>query len=132
MPRLKVSLLTGRTIDQGTGREHGKLSERYQRSVAVCEMDPDDMKRLGIRENGTVKVSTDFGSVVVQAVKSARTPHSGVIFIPYGPWASLIMNPETHGTGMPSLKGLPAEVEPAPKERVMDLSELLKKHFKKG
>lgn len=128
---LKVSLLTGRTIDQGTGREHGKLSEKYQRSVAVCEMDADDIKRLGIRDNDNVEVVTDFGSVVVRAVKSARAPHPGVIFIPYGPWASLIMNPETHGTGMPSLKGLAAEVRPAPKETVLNLSELLKKYFER-
>ena len=131
MPRLNVSLLTGRTIDQGTGREHGKLSEEYQRSVAICEMDPDDIKRLGVRENDNVRVATDFGSVVVRAVKSARAPHPRVIFIPYGPWASLIVNPETHGTGMPSLKGLPAGVEPAPKEGVLSLRELLKKHFKR-
>ena len=132
MPRLNVSLLTGRTIEQGTGREHGKLSEKYQRSVTVCEMDPDDMKRLGVKENDNVRVSTDFGSVVVRAAKSARTPHAGVIFIPYGPWASLIVNPETHGTGMPSLKGLPARVEPESKEGVLNLSELLQKHFKEG
>ena len=132
MPKLKFSLITGRTIDQGTGRERGKLSEEYERSVTVCEMDPDDIKRLGVKENKNVRVSTDFGSVVVQVVKSVRAPHPAVIFIPYGPWASLIMNPETHGTGMPSLKGLPAEVEPAPEDMVLSLPELLRKHFKKG
>lgn len=132
MPKLKVSLLTGRTINQGTGREHGKLSEGYERSVAVCEMDPDDIKRLGVRENRNVRVATDFGSVVVRAVRSGGAPHPAVIFIPYGPWASLIVNPETHGTGMPSLKGLPAEVEPAPEEKVLSLPELLKRHFEKG
>ncbi len=132
MPKLNVSLLTGRTIDQGTGREHGKLSEKYQRSVAVCEIDPDDIERLGVRENDNVRVATKFGSVVLRAVKSARTPHPRVIFVPYGPWASLIVNPETHGTGMPSLKGLPAEVESAPEKRVLSVLELLKKHFKKG
>ncbi len=131
MPRLNVSLLTGRTIDQGTGREYGKLSEEYQRSVALCEMDPDDMKHLGVREDENVKVATDHGSVVVPAVKSARTPHPGVIFMPYGPWASLIVSPETHGTGMPSLKGIPAEVEPAQKERVLSLPEILEEHFER-
>jgi len=132
MRRLKFSLLTGRTIEQGTGKEYGKLSEEYQRRVAVCEMDPEDMKRLGVRENDNVRVSTDHGSVVVRAVKSARTPHPAVVFIPYGPWASLIVNPKTDGTGMPSLKGLPAEVEPAPDEMVLSLPELLKEHFEKG
>ncbi len=131
MPRLKVSLLTGRTIDQGRGKEMGKLSKEYLESVVLCQMDPDDMKYLGVNENTNVKVTTDFGSVVLKAVKSVRAPHPKVAFIPYGPWASLIMNPHTHGTGMPSLKGIPAEIEPAINEYVLGLKELLKQ-FRKG
>ncbi len=128
---LKVTLLTGRTLRQGQGKEHGKLSERYLKSVAVCEMDPDDMKRLGIRENENIKIATDCGSVVVRAVKSLRAPHPGAVFVPYGPWVSLIMNSKTHGTGMPSFKGVTAEVEPAPTEPVLSLPELLEQYFKK-
>ena len=131
MAKLKVSLLTGRTIEQGTGKEHGKLSEDYWKSVAICEMDPQDMKNLGIRENSNVKITTDFGSVVVRAVKSTRAPHPKVVFIPYGPWANLIVNPRTHGTGMPSFKGLPAEIEPATEEKVLSLPDLLKEHYRK-
>jgi len=40
------------------------------------------------------------------------------------------MNTKTHGTGMPSLKGVPAEIEPAPKEKVLSLSNLLNKYYK--
>jgi len=129
MSKLNVSLLTGRTVDQGCGKEHGKLSLEYWRSVAVCELDPQDMKELGVKENENVKITTDYGSAVVRAVKSARGPHPKVVFIPYGPWASLIVNPRTHGTGMPSLKGIPAQIEPAPKEKVFSLPELLKEHY---
>jgi formylmethanofuran dehydrogenase subunit D len=132
MPKLKVLLLTGRTIDQGVGRERGKLTQEYMKNVAISEMDPDDMKRLQVSENDNVRVSTDFGTVVMRAVKSKSTPHPSIIFIPYGPWASLLMNSETRGTGMPTLKGISAEVEPAPEENVMTVAELLKKHFKKG
>jgi len=130
MPKLKVSLLTGRTIDQGTGKEMGKLSKEYLESVVICQMDPEDMKFLGIKENNNVKVITDFGSVVLKAVKSARAPHPKVAFIPYGPWANIIMNPKTHGTGMPSLKGIPAEIEPAPNEKVLTLHDLLNQYYK--
>ena len=77
MPKLKVSLLTGRTIGQGQGKEYGKLSEEYWKNVAICEMDPDDIKRLKIKEGQNVKITTDFGSVVVKAVESARVPHPG-------------------------------------------------------
>jgi len=132
MPKLKVSLLTGRTIDQGRGKECGKLSKEYLESVVICQMDPNDMKFLGVKENTNVKVITDFGSVVLKAVKSARAPHSKVVFVPYGPWASLIMNPKTHGTGMPSLKGIPAEIEPAPNEKVLSLQNILNQFHKEG
>jgi len=131
MPKLKVSLLTGRTIRQGQGKEYGKLSERYWKSVAICEIDPEDMKSLGVKENQNVKITTDYGSVVVRAVKSLRSPHRGSVFVPYGPWASVIVNPETHGTGMPSLKGIEATVEPAADGQVLHLQELLRQHYKK-
>ncbi|MDH5449450.1 MAG: molybdopterin dinucleotide-binding protein [Candidatus Bathyarchaeota archaeon] len=131
MPKLKVSLLTGRTINQGKGKEQGKLSEEYQNSVSICQMDPEDIKLLKVRENANVKVTTDFGSVIVKAVKSKRAPHSGVVFIPYGPWASVLANPKTHGTGMPSLKGEIAEIEPAITEKVLSLQELLRTCFRR-
>ena len=85
MPKLKVLLLTGRTIDQGKGKEMSKLSKEYLESVVICQIDPNDMKSLGVKENTNVKVTTDFGSVVLKAVKSARAPHPKVVFVPYGP-----------------------------------------------
>jgi len=132
MPSLKVLLLTGRTLRQGQAKEYGKLSERYLKSVAICEIDPDDMKRMGIKDNSNLRISTDYGSVVVRSTKSLRAPHVGKIFVPYGPWANMILDPKTHGTGMPSLKGIHAIIEPAAREEmVMTLPELLHKHFKK-
>jgi len=110
----------------------GKLSKEYSESVVICQIDPNDMKSLGIKESTNVKVTTDFGSVVLKAGKSARAPHPKVAFIPYGPWASLIMNPKTHGTGMPSMKGIAAEIEPAPDEKVLSLHDLLSQFRKEG
>ena len=131
MPKLKVSLLTGRTIAQGKGKESGKFSKEYSESVAICQMDPQDMKIIGVKENENVKVITNFGSVVIKVVKSARVPHSRIAFIPYGPWASLIMDPQTHGTGMPSLKGISSEIEPAFGEEVLSIPEILQKYYRK-
>jgi len=132
MPKMKVSLLTGRTIDQGRGKESGKLTKEYLDNVTICQIDPDDMKNLGVKENTNVKVTTNFGSAVLKAMKSARAPHPKIVFVPYGPWASLVMNPETHGTGMPSLKGIPAEIEPTPTEEVLSLQDLLDQLRKEG
>jgi len=130
-PKLRVTLLTGRTIEQGVGKERGKASKEYMESVSVCYMDPEDLKKLGIKEKTTVLVSTDYGSVVVKALKSLRGPHLNIIFIPYGPWANAVVDPETHSIGMPSFKGIPAEVEPAPDKPLLSLEELLKEQFRK-
>lgn len=128
-PKLRVTLLTGRTIEQGVAKERGKFSEEYMESVSVCYVDPEDLKKLGVKEKTNVLVSTDQGSVVVEALKSLRGPHPGVVFVPYGPWANVVVDPETHGVGMPSLKGIPAEVEPAPDKPVLSLEELLREQF---
>jgi len=130
-PRLQVTLITGRTIEQGVGKEHGKTSKEYVESVSTCYMDPEDLKKLGIKERTNILISTDYGSVVVKAAKSLRSPHPGVVFVPYGPWINAVVNPETHGIGMPSFKGIPAEVESAANESILNLKELVKAEFGK-
>jgi formylmethanofuran dehydrogenase subunit D len=124
-------MLTGRTIEQGVGKERGKASEDYFDSVAVCYVDSEDIKRLGIKEGTNVRVSTEYGSVILRALKSPRGPHKGMIFIPYGPWANAVASTETTSIGMPTLKGIPAEVEPAPDKAVLGLSEFLREQFGK-
>jgi len=130
--KLPLTLLTGRTREQGVGKEKGKASEEYVESVSICHIDPEDMKKLGIKDETNVLVSTAYGSVVVKAVKSPRAPHPGIIFIPYGPWANAVTDPETHGIGMPSFKGIPVEVEPAPEKPILNMAELLTKEFGKN
>lgn len=129
--KLKVILLTGRTIEQGVGKEQGKASKKYLDSVAVCFIDPQDLKKLGIKEKSNALVSTEHGSVVVKALKSTRAPHQGVIYMPYGAWANVVVDAATESVGMPSLKGIPAEIAPAPEALVLDLAQLLKQQFRR-
>ena len=103
----------------------GKLSYVYLKDVTQCQIDPKDIKALKLRKNTNVRVTTKFGSVVLKAVESLRGPHPKMIFISYGPWASVISDPETHGSGMPSLKGMSGELETAPNEKVLTLQELV-------
>jgi len=128
---LKVVLLTVRTIEQGVGKERGKSSDEYFESVAVCYVDPDDLSSLGVKEGSNVRVSTEHGSVVVKTVSSLRGPHPRVVFLPYGPWANAVTYPDTDSNGMPSLKGIQADVDVAPDQPVLSLGELLRKQFGK-
>ncbi|MEM2913329.1 MAG: molybdopterin dinucleotide binding domain-containing protein [Candidatus Bathyarchaeia archaeon] len=121
---MEFTLITGRTINQGRGKEHGKFSEEYLANVAICEMNPEDMRRLNIGDGTNIRVTTEVGSVIVKARKSRRIKTPGVIFMPYGPWANAVLKPESEGTGMPLLKGLKANVEPT-EDEVSNLKDLL-------
>ena len=129
--KIQVTLVTGRTIEQGVGKEKGKESKEYFESVAICHVDQSDLRKLGIKSGSNVEISTNHGSVVVRALRSPRGSHAGVVFIPYGPWANAVVDPETDGIGMPRLKGIPARIEPAPNQPVLELAELLKQQFGK-
>ena len=127
--KLHVTLLTGRTIEQGVGKEYGKASQDYFEACSMVYMDAGDMKNLGIKNRTNVLVTTPNGSIVLKAVKYPRGPTPGLIYIPYGPWANAICSDATSSIGMPSFKGTPAEVEPAPDKPVLTLEELLKSEF---
>ncbi len=127
--KLRVTLLTGRTIEQGVGKEYGKASREYFDACSMVYMDADDMKKLGVKNNTNVQVSTPIGSVVLKAVKYPRGPTPGLVYIPYGPWANAICSDATTSIGMPSFKGTPAEVEAAPDKKVLTIEELLLSEF---
>jgi formylmethanofuran dehydrogenase subunit D len=130
-PKLQVILLTGRTIEQGVGKELGKTSEDYFKSAASCFIDPADLKYLNVKDGDNVRVSTEYGSVIVKSLCSPQAPHRGIVFIPYGLWANAVVSAETGSIGMPSLKGTPATLEAAENEHVQGLRELLTKQFGK-
>ena len=127
--KLRVTLLTGRTIEQGVGKEQGKSSPEYFEACSMVYMDAEDMKKLGVKNKANVLVTTPNGSVVLRAVKYTRGPTPGLIYIPYGPWANAVVSDATTSIGMPSFKGTPAEVEPAIDKPVLSIGELLKSEF---
>jgi len=122
----KVNLISGRTIVQGQNLDN-KLSEAYFNEVATCELNGSDMEKLGVAADERVKVKTNYGEVVVKAKEKAGTPE-GVIFIPMGPWANALVSGDTHGAGMPSYKGIDAEIEPT-EEEVLQVKALMKTYM---
>ena len=127
--KLQVTLLTGRTIEQGVGKERGKASLEYFEACSMVYMDGEDMNKLGLREGDKVEITTPNGSVVLRAIKYPRASTPGLVYIPYGPWANAIVSDATTSIGMPSFKGTPAEVEAVPDKPVLTMEELLKSEF---
>jgi formylmethanofuran dehydrogenase subunit D len=129
--KLRVTLITGRTIDQGVAKELGKGSQEYFDSVAVCFLGAGDIKQLGLKSGMNVRVSSPYGSVVVKAKKYPYGAMSGMVFMPCGLWANVVCSDATDSIGMPTFRGFTVEVEPAPGESVLTLDELLKQEFGK-
>ncbi len=123
---MKVTLITGRSLGQGTGKEKGKFSKEYFEKASICEIDPDDMSTMNINEGSNVILTSPYGSIVLKALKSRQAPHRGIVFVPYGPWANKLTEPHTQSSGMPSFKGVTIELQPSGEE-VETLHGILKK-----
>jgi formylmethanofuran dehydrogenase subunit D len=124
---ISVNLISGRTIQQNVAIEGGKEKPYYRTACGIIEMDNTDLKALGAWKNTNVKVTSPHGSVIVKAIETTQGPHPGVAFIPMGPWANSIVDPNTYSTGMPTFKGTPVTVEVAVNEPILLGIELVQK-----
>lgn len=126
--KIKVTLITGRSLGQGETLDIGKITDEYFKKVAVIELDEKDLKKLGISNGKPVKVKTNYGSVIAFAVKS-KFNHQGVAFMPMGPWANIVCDYNTYGSGMPTFKGVEAEITPT-EEKPLSTIGLIKTYYK--
>ena len=119
-------LITCRTINQGIALEGGKNTRENVRAAAICAFDKDDFKKLDCLVGTPVKVSTNYGDVMVYSTISEEGPHPGIIFIPMGPWANQVVNPDSQSCGTPTFKGMKASVEAVPNGKVLDAVALIR------
>jgi len=122
MEGISVNLISGRTTVQGQNLD-SKLTDKYFEEVAVCRINGNDMEKLGVAPEEHVKVTTKYGAVVVKAKQDDGNPE-GLVFIPMGPWANAVVSGNTHGSGMPSFKGIDATVVKT-EEAVLRVKELM-------
>lgn len=108
---MDLTLITGRTINQGRGTMTDRLGGFHQRNSAVIQMNGDDLRELGLDTRSLVRVTSAFGQVVLKAEEAEEELPRGLAYIPYGPWASTLVGSDTGGTGMPSFKGMKVRVQ---------------------
>ena len=70
------------------------------------------MLRLGIDDEEKIELKSDFGRIEI-AVRKAKADELpvGLLFMAYGDLSSRLMGGDTHGSGMPTSKGLDVEVK---------------------
>jgi formylmethanofuran dehydrogenase subunit D len=111
MPEIFI-LIPGRTSKQGVGISEGKFKEGYQSETRTLQVAPKDMQRLRLKDNDRVRLKSEFGQIEVNVVaaKGDELP-PGLLFIAYGDLSSHLMGGDTHGSGMPTSKGIDVELE---------------------
>ncbi len=119
-------LLTGRTINQGVALEGGKTTKENVRAAGICAIDKEDFKKLDCLVGTPIRVKTNYGEVMVYSTISDEGPHPGIIFIPMGPWANQVVNPDSQSCGTPKYKGMKASIEVVKDGKVLDALELMK------
>jgi formylmethanofuran dehydrogenase subunit D len=124
MKKIDVTLISGRTSQQGSGLEVGKTSKEYFESTSFIELSSRDAEELGVEDGQTVEVATLHGSVIVTG-RVSKQLDGGLAFFPYGLWANQVFGSDTGGTGMPAYKGIEASIQPAEGKKVKSLSELV-------
>ncbi len=102
-------MISGRTLAQGSACED-KMTQNYFQAASVCSLSEPDYKDLGQAERKNVLVRSGFGEVVLSSRMDQGLPQ-GIIFIPAGPWANVLIGAETGGCGTPQFKGIEVEVE---------------------
>jgi formylmethanofuran dehydrogenase subunit D len=106
-------LIPGRTANQGCGISEGKFQEKYQTEINSLRVAPGDMERLGLSAGDRVRLTSEQGQQVEVAVIMAKADElpEGLLFIAYGDISSQLMGGDTHGSGMPTSKGMDVELE---------------------
>ncbi|MDP1796166.1 MAG: molybdopterin dinucleotide binding domain-containing protein [Planctomycetaceae bacterium] len=106
-------LIPGRTSEQGCGISEGKFQDKYQQEINTLQISPGDMQRLGLVDGNRVRLTGEQGQVVEVKVITAKKDElpDGLLFIAYGDISSRLMNGDTHGSGMPTSKGMEVVLE---------------------
>lgn len=136
MTRKIFLLIAGRTSKQGCGISEGKHTAGYRTETQTLQVSQEDMAALGLSDGQRVRVSrVPPGSVPlpgevlpggldrscqvpvvvvpVETAKGGELP-PGVVFIAYGDVSCRLMDSDTHGSGMPTSKGIEVLVETLP------------------
>ena len=108
----QLILIPGRSSKQGTSLNAGKLKEEYQTVTSTIEMNERTMGELKLAAGDRVRLSCATGQADVVCGKPRKDEDlpDDMIFIPYGPSSSELMESDTAGSGMPMSKQMLVDV----------------------
>ena len=129
-PEYDIKITTYRDIFQAEEADRDRFGEEYKKLSAVIYMSKIDMQKMGIKSQDRVKISNNFGSLVVQTKESKRDEPGGLAFMVNSPWSNSLVSGETGGKGIPEFKNIDARISLS-KEEITTLEKLMKAFIKK-
>lgn len=122
-PEYEVKITTFRDIFQVEALERDRFGEEYRKLSACIVMGKDDLKKMGLKAGERVKVSNNYGSVVVEVKESKRDEPGGIAFMVNSPWSNALVSDDTGGKGIPEFKDINAKISLS-KEEITRLGSL--------
>lgn len=123
-PEFEIKITTYRDIFQVEALECDRFGEEYRKLSAAIVMGKNDLKKMGLKPGDRVRVSNNFGSIVVEVKESKRDEPAGIAFMVNSPWSNALVSDETGGKGIPEFKDITARISLV-KEEVMTLESLM-------
>ena len=120
---MEMIINTVRKIDHDQAKEHAFGDNKtLKENVALALINPENLKELNSKSNSNVKISSQFGSVILRAKDDENVP-KGMVYIPVSIWANKLTGIENDQL---IYKNLNANVESCT-EPVLEFKELILK-----
>lgn len=123
-PEFEILITTYRDIFQVEALEHDRFGEEYTKLSAVITMSKNDMQKIGIKSGDNVKLSNNYGSVVVEVKESKKNEPGGLAFMVNSPWSNTLVSDKTDGKGIPEFKHITARISIS-KEKIASIIDIL-------
>ncbi len=109
-PEYELKITTYRDIFQVEAQERDRFGKDYEKLSACIVMSKNDLAKMGLKSGDRVKVTNNYGSIVVEVKESKRDEPGGVAFMVNSPWSNVLVSDETGGKGIPEFKNITAKI----------------------
>jgi len=123
-PEFDIMITTYRDIFQVEALERDRFGEDYKKLSAVITMSKNDMQKMGFKSGDCVKLSNNFGSVVVEVKESKKNEPGGLAFMVNSPWSNSLISDKTDGKGIPEFKHITARISRS-KEEITPITDII-------
>jgi formylmethanofuran dehydrogenase subunit D len=109
-PEYEIRITTYRDIFHAEAFERDRFGEEYKKLSAAIILSRNDIQKMGLKAGDRVKISNNYGSVVVEAKESKKDEPGGLAFMVNSPWSNSLVAGETEGKGIPDFKLITARI----------------------